>query len=136
MFDAAGIEVLEAGECLRLLSTVRVGRIVFTDRALPAIEPVTFTLHDGSVIIRTRGGTKLAAAARNAVVALEADEIDLERQAGWSVTVVGRSNEVTDPAELEHLRALHLRSWAPGDHDHYIRVNPEVINGRRLQPPS
>ncbi|MCA1836649.1 MAG: pyridoxamine 5'-phosphate oxidase family protein, partial [Actinobacteria bacterium] len=37
--DSAG-----RAECLRLLRTGSVGRIVFTEQALPAIQPVNFTI--------------------------------------------------------------------------------------------
>jgi hypothetical protein len=39
---------------------------------------------------------------------------------------------VTDPGELARLRAIGLRSWAPGDRDHFIRISPVMLNGRRL----
>lgn len=43
-------------ECLRLLPTVPVGRIVYTWQALPAVLPVNFCLDgdgDGAVLVRT-----------------------------------------------------------------------------------
>ena len=53
-------------------------------------------------------------------------------QSGWSVTAVGPSSEVTDPGELARLRTIGLRSWAPGERDHFIRISPVMLNGRRL----
>lgn len=39
----------DRAECLSLLRTVPVGRIVFTECALPAIQPVNFTLDGASL---------------------------------------------------------------------------------------
>lgn len=126
------LEVLSPEECISLAATVPIGRIVFTDRALPAVQPVNFLIDDGSVIIRTTQGSKLAAATRNAVVAFEIDEFDRWSQAGWSVTLVGRAQSVRDPAESARLARLPLQAWAPGPRDRFIRIRPEHINGRRL----
>ncbi|MFB4294632.1 pyridoxamine 5'-phosphate oxidase family protein [Nonomuraea sp. ATR24] len=130
--DSSGLQVLSHAECLRLLASTPIGRIVFTDRALPAVQPVTFLLHGESIVIRTGSGSKLAAATRNAVVAFEADEFDAEARTGWSVTVVGHARAVTDPGEIAQLAALPLTPWAPGNRDHYIVVEAEQLSGRRI----
>ena len=36
------------------------------------------------------------------------------------------------PDELARLRAIGLKSWAPGTRDHFIRISPVMLNGRRL----
>ena len=126
------LEVLSPEECISLAATMPIGRIVFTDRALPAVQPVNFLIDDGSVIIRTTQGSKLAAATRNAIVAFEIDEFDRRSQAGWSVTLVGRAQSVRDPAESARLAGLPLQTWAPGARDRFIRIRPEHISGRRL----
>jgi uncharacterized protein len=123
---------LTRGECLRLLASVPVGRIIYTRQALPAVELVNFTLDNGDVIIKTDHGGKLAAATRGAVVAFEADNVDQAQQAGWSVTVIGHSHEVTDPDEIARLEQIGLSSWAPGERERFIRISPGLLNGRRL----
>ncbi|MET9068305.1 pyridoxamine 5'-phosphate oxidase family protein [Streptosporangium sandarakinum] len=130
--DSAGLHVLSRQECMRLLSTAPIGRIVFTDRALPAVQPVNFCLHHGDIVIRTNAGSKLAAATRHAVVAFEADDFDLRTRTGWSVTAVGRARAASDPDEITRLAALPLTPWAPGQRDHYIIVTAEQLSGRRL----
>ena len=62
-FDAGGLEILGDDECLALLQTTPVGRIVFTHQALPAVQPVNYALDGQDVIIRTSPGSKRAAAA-------------------------------------------------------------------------
>jgi nitroimidazol reductase NimA-like FMN-containing flavoprotein (pyridoxamine 5'-phosphate oxidase superfamily) len=134
-YDRAGLEILDAVECRRLLGSVPIGRVVFTDRAMPAAQPVNFVVHEGAVVFRTGNGSKVAAASRDTVVAFEVDEFDREYRRGWSVVVVGRAQEVTDPALRGRLADLPLRPWAPGVRDHVIRIPIEVIYGRRIAPP-
>jgi hypothetical protein len=130
--DGSALQHLSRDECLTLMASVPAGRIVYTRRALPAVELVNFALDHGDIVIRTDAGGKLATAARGAVVAFEADQLDPAGQTGWSVTAVGPSSEVTDPGELARLRTIGLRSWAPGERDHFIRISPVMLNGRRL----
>jgi hypothetical protein len=117
---------------MRLMRSVPVGRIVYTRQALPAVELVNFTLDDGDIIIRTDAGGKLAAATRGAVVAFETDSVDVTGHGGWSVTVVGQSRAVTDAEDIRHLERTALEPWAPGKHDHFIRISPSIVNGRRI----
>lgn len=134
--DPGELEVLTPTESLRLLGSVPVGRIVFTDRALPAIQPVNFVLDDHAIVIRAGEGSKLAAAIRNAVVAFQADSFDPEYRQGWSVTAVGHAQEVVDPLERNRLDALPLHPWAPGARDHLIRIPVELVHGRRIVLPT
>ena len=130
--DGLALRQLTRDECLRLMASVPVGRIIYTRQALPAVELVNFAIDNGDIIIRTDYSGKLAAAIREAVVAFEADSLDTARRVGWSVTVVGQSQEVTDPDETDWLDQIGLRSWAPGDRHHFIRIRPGILNGRRL----
>ena len=130
--DGLGLKQLTRDECLYLMTSALVGRIIYTRQALPAVELVNFVIHDGDIIIRTDHSGKLTAATHGAVVAFEADSLDTERHAGWSVTVIGQSVEVTDPDEISRLEHIGLRSWAPGDREHFIRIRPGIVNGRRL----
>ncbi|WP_239161348.1 pyridoxamine 5'-phosphate oxidase family protein [Acrocarpospora phusangensis] len=130
--DSAGLRVLSSEDCLRLLGRAPIGRIVFTDRALPAVQPVNYLLVGQDIVIRTAIGSRLAAATRSAVVAFEVDEFDPLTRTGWSVTAVGRSRAVTEFDELQRLNALPLTSWAPGDHDHFIVMRPQQLTGRQI----
>src|SRR6266511_1910902 len=94
-FGPEGLEALEPAECLRLLGTVPVGRLVFHEAGLPAVRLVNFVVDEGSVLFRTKAGQKYAAALRGDVVAFEADEYDSERHLGWTVTAVGHAWAVT-----------------------------------------
>jgi nitroimidazol reductase NimA-like FMN-containing flavoprotein (pyridoxamine 5'-phosphate oxidase superfamily) len=131
--DSGELEVLTERECQELLGAVSLGRVVFTDRALPAIQPVAFTLRDGDVIIRASAGSKLAVAARDAVVAFEADEFDTSVHSGWSVVIVGHARVIAEDGGLTPLRRPPLPARGTGERDHVIAITPELISGRRVR---
>jgi hypothetical protein len=131
--DGSALRQLSRDECLRLMASVPVGRVIYTRQAMPAVELVNFALDQGDIVIRTDRSGKLAAAARGAVVAFEADSLDPAQQAGWSVTAIGPSQEVTDPEEISRLQTIGLSSWAPGAREHFIRISPVIMNGRYLR---
>jgi nitroimidazol reductase NimA-like FMN-containing flavoprotein (pyridoxamine 5'-phosphate oxidase superfamily) len=133
MFDSAGLEILDRTECVQLLRSVSVGRIVFTDQALPAVQPVNFAVMDDAVFFRSSRGSKLSAAARNAIVAFEADHFDDGLHNGWSVAIVGHASEVLDLDELRAVDGLALRTWTESNQDHVIKIPMERIAGRRLR---
>lgn len=56
MFDPSGPAVLGRDECLALLASARLGRVVFTTRGLPAVEPVKFRYRDEAVYFATDAG--------------------------------------------------------------------------------
>lgn len=132
--DRNGLEVLSQEECLRLLGTAGVGRVVVTDRALPAAFPVNFALLDEDVVFMTTAGSKLEAAEGEEVMAFEADEIDATHRSGWSVLVQGLARVIVDPAELEQVQALGLDPWTPGGDFQFVRISAELVSGRRLLP--
>ncbi len=127
-----GLEILTEAQCEALLSSRTLGRIGVTIGGLPAIFPVNYAYVDGSVVFRTGPGAKLRAASRGIVVAFEIDGYDATLQAGWSVLVIGRAAEVTDELELARLAASTLSPWAGGSREYYVRVEAEVVSGRRI----
>lgn len=131
--DPAGLEVLSREESLALLASVPVGRVVYTDRALPAILPVNYVLDRDAVVFRTEPGSKLAAAMREAVVAFEADSFDATTHSGWSVMVVGRSRLVDDDHEIERLAKLDLGTWVQGNREHFVKIDLTQVSGRRIR---
>jgi uncharacterized protein len=126
----SALEQLSRAECMRLMGTVSVGRIVYTRQALPVVDLVNFALVDGDIAIRTSAEGKLAAATRGAVVAFETDSVDTARNSGWSVTVVGLARAVMDGTEIRDLELVALASVIPGERDHFIRISPSIVNGR------
>ncbi|MEU1460531.1 pyridoxamine 5'-phosphate oxidase family protein [Streptomyces sp. NPDC005727] len=133
MYPNDGFRELGRHECMRLLATAPVGRIVHTRQALPAVVPVNFRLDDdGAVLLRTSAASEMARAVDGSVVAFEADAVDADEQSGWSVVVTGRAGVVTDPAEVERLDRIGPRSWAPSPEEVFVRIEPELVTGREL----
>ena len=94
--------------------------------------PVNFWLDRDRILILTDEGSKLDAAARNAVVAFEVDDFDLLYHSGWSVVVTGVAREVTDPGELAALRTAPLTRWAPRGNKRLVAISTDMISGRRI----
>lgn len=125
--------VLTRRQCLDLLEGVRVGRLVFTEDALPAVQPVNFRVWHDDVVIRVAGGPKLIAATDHQVVAFEADELDADLRTGWSVTIVGHAEHITDVDEQVEVAGTFVQPWAEGRRDHFVRIRSEKVTGRQLR---
>ena len=130
--DRNGLEVLGRDTCLRLLATATLGRVGVSIDALPRVLPVNFRFDGRQILIRTGMGTKLDAAANDAVVAFEVDEIDPVAHTGWSVMVTGMARELTDPDELAAAQTPPLARWASGDDHRVIAISTELVSGRRI----
>ncbi len=127
------LEVLDEAECLALLRTVTIGRVAFTEGALPAIQPVSFRVADGQVVIPTRQGSKVAAASRGAVLAFEVDDLRVADRTGWNVTVVGTSRVISDPREVAAL-GRDGPAWVAAGDRCYIAISVQLVRGRRVGP--
>jgi Pyridoxamine 5'-phosphate oxidase len=127
------LEALPRAESMRLLSSVSLGRLVFTHLALPAIRPVNHAVSGDQIIIRAYLGTAINAAVgdRGTVVAYEADLIDPDTHLGWSVIIVGLATRLTDPAEADRYRAL-LQPWVVDGRDEIIAIQADMVDGFRL----
>jgi hypothetical protein len=120
-------------EALRLLGSVSLGRIVFTQHALPTVRPVNHVLDGGDIVIRTHEAAALTMHARQTegpgvVVAYEADDIDPDTHLGWSVVVTGYARLVTEPGELARYQGM-LRPWVDQTMDQAIRIHPDLVTG-------
>ncbi|MDQ6730882.1 MAG: pyridoxamine 5'-phosphate oxidase family protein [Actinomycetota bacterium] len=127
---------LDRPECLRLLAATEIGRVAVsvTGWAQPVIRPVSyiFDAPSQSVLIRSAPGSKLHALLRSSKAAFEIDGTDSARRTGWSVIILGVSEEITNPPELRRIGALGLDPWAPGVKGHWIRIRANTISGRRI----
>lgn len=130
--DGLRLEALDRPACLGLLASVEVGRLVFTLRALPEVFPVNFRLFEGGVVIRVATTSAAIRGALDTVVAFQADHVDTHTRTGWSVTVVGPSSEILDPARRERVFALPLEPWAGGPRDRVLSIALDHVTGRRL----
>lgn len=123
---------LSREECIALLGTAVIGRFVLTVGALPAVVPVTFALDGDVAVCCTSGTSRLARSAGGAVLALQADDIDVVTRSGWSVVATGVADVVRDPAEVHRLACL-VDPWITGQLDVAIRLPLTVLTGRRVR---
>lgn len=130
------LEWVQRAECLRLLATGDVGRVVVIEGGGPLIFPVNYVLDGEDILFRTGGGTKLQRGPGR-TACFEVDEIDRTTHSGWSVVIVGRLEEVTplDGPGYERARALSIEPWAPGPKAHLLRLVSSRITGRRIPEP-
>ncbi|WP_395307373.1 pyridoxamine 5'-phosphate oxidase family protein [Mycobacterium sp. AMU20-3851] len=127
------LDELNRRQCLDRLAQVRVGRLVFTADALPAIQPVNFRLWHDDVVIRVAGGAKLEAATAHQVVAFEADDLDPDLRNGWSVTVVGQAEPITEIDDLVAVAGTFIEPWVQGRREHFIRIRTDRMTGREFR---
>ena len=133
-FDPSGFEILDEFECLRLLGSVPLGRLVFTLGGMPAVRLVNFAVDDDTIVFASDEGEKYRAAERGDVAAFEADDVAVERHLGWTVTAVGHLSVVPPDEATALKRTLPLHTWAPLRKQQLIRLGTESLTGRRLQP--
>lgn len=131
-FDNHGLELLSDDQCWRFLERHFLGRVGLVHLDHPMIFPVNYALDGQSVVFRTAPGTKLTMAAIGVNVAFEVDEATELFETGTSVMLHGTLREVLDRDELARLGRLPLRTWAQQDRDHFLRVEPRWVSGRRI----
>lgn len=123
---------LNRDQCFRHLERVRLARVGVSIDALPAIFPVFMTLVDDVAVFRTVPGTKLDAASRGAIVALEIGEFDASSGEGWSVLIRGVARELQDGPGAELARRRLGTSWIDGAPEHLVEVSTDLVTGRRI----
>jgi len=124
-------EPLNREECVALLAGAAVGRLGVVVDDQPHIVPVNYAVDGDTVVFHTAPGTVLTEASLQKV-AFEIDRVDERTRTGWSVCVHGVGREITDAAdpESEHLAALPVELWAPGERDRVFKIVPAEITGR------
>lgn len=125
---------LDDAECRALLRGGRIGRIAFTRNALPAVQPVSYRVHDGEVVIPAYLTSPFVPRAWGAVVAFEVDSHDALTRAGWAVTVVGPSRSVHSPAEVAALDTLPWPLPMATCGRCYVAVRIGLLSGWRTEP--
>ena len=125
-------EILTYDECIKLLGSQHVGRVAWVRSGRPNLVPVNYAWDGEALAMRTDPGAKLDELT-GGVIAFEIDLIDDDSRSGWSVVVIGEASEVTEVEWPLMTSALKdLVTWAPGAKDHWVRLKPSNISGRRL----
>lgn len=128
--ESPHLERLGVAECRRLLPGAPVGRLVVPGPTFPSVEPVSFAVVEGEVVVAVRAGSAGDAVAAGTVVAFEADVLDRGLRQGWSVVVSGAVEDLdADVAEL--VRPL-VSPWPAAPDDRLVLVRSERVSGRRV----
>ena len=127
--DRTGVEVIDSDECLRLVGSRRVGRLGIVVGGEPVILPVNYAVAGETVVFRSAPGSKVDMGPR-APACFEVDEFDESMSTGWSVLIAGRLEEI----EAGEAGDADVTPWAPGERDHWMRLVPRRVTGRRVAP--
>ncbi|MFG2147295.1 pyridoxamine 5'-phosphate oxidase family protein [Streptomyces sp. NPDC048696] len=116
-------------EALWLLESAAQGRLVYFQHDRAVVRPAVHVLQYGRLIVRTPA--QQAALSGRAALTYQADEIKVAGGTGWTVTVTGPAEVITNPDEAAHYRRT-LSGWAHGPHDTLLRIQPQTVAGFRL----
>lgn len=139
--DGGVAQELDAAECLRLVAGQQIGRVAYNGRLGPMVLPVNYRLFEDSIVFRTAQGSAMdedlttGIADAEYLIAFEIDELDPDRQEGWSVLIHGSAHHVTDADERSSLTQAGVTPWVGGVRDLYMRIRPTHIAGRRITHP-
>ena len=133
------LEPLDEAECLQLISPGGLGRLVYSGRYDLTVLPVNYRVHEGSIVFRTAEHSPTDEDLRTGIagaeyrVAFEVDDVDAAVREGWSVLVQGSAHHVESEAELASVTGAGVEPWAGGDRQHFIRITPSRVTGRRIR---
>ena len=133
--EPASVQHLSTAECWELLEARSFGRLAVQGLdGMPDVFPLNYTVHDGSLYIRTARGSKLKAISVHPVAAFEIDGED--DGFSWSVVLRGAARRVAMDKELHESGVLALVSASPTSKHDFICVTPVSISGRRFATPT
>ncbi len=98
-------ERLAEAECLQLISPGGIGRLAFSSRVGPAVLPVSYRLHEGTIVFRTGQDSPVGEDLRTGIagadykVAFEIDHLTIVGPEGWFVFIQGAAHHVDSDAE-------------------------------------
>ena len=92
--------------------------------------PLNYTVHDGSIYIRSAPGSKLMAIAVHPVAAFEIDGEDDGFH--WSVVLRGGARRLAFDKEILESGVKALVSSSPTAKYNYVCVTPSSVSGRRF----
>jgi len=120
---------VSGAEALWLLEGSAHGRLAYVQRESVVVRPAAHVLEYGRLVVRTPA--QAAALSGRVTLTYHADEIRDATGTGWTITVTGPAEVITDPNEAAHYRRT-LRGWVHGPHDTLVRIHPQSVQGFRL----
>jgi nitroimidazol reductase NimA-like FMN-containing flavoprotein (pyridoxamine 5'-phosphate oxidase superfamily) len=135
----ATFETLDEAECRRLIEPGGIGRLVFAGSYDLTVLPVNYKMHEGAILFRTAESGRTQEDLRTGIsnaefrVAFEVDQFDMPSCEGWSVLVQGPAHHLDSAEERAEVEDLGIEPWASGAREHFIRITPVRITGRRVR---
>lgn len=136
---AGSVDELSEDECRILISPGGIGRIAYSGRFGLTVLPVNYQVFEDTIVFRTALDSPMGEDLRSGIanaeykVAFEIDELDNSERTGWSVLIQGAAHHVDSDTEHGSVRASGVEPWAGGTKEHYIRIVPSRITGRRIR---
>jgi Pyridoxamine 5'-phosphate oxidase len=132
------LEALSEAECMRLLAGGGLGRLVYNSRYGPTALPTVYKVDGESIVLGTwdpalfEEDLRTGIAHADYLVAVEADQIDLDAREGWIVLVRGAAHHLDTEVERAPFIDAGLEPWIEGVPAHFIRVIPTSVWGNRV----
>jgi uncharacterized protein len=124
------LERLSRAECRQLLSSAPLGRLAVPTSHFPTLEPVSFAVVEGELIVAVRAGSAGEVVAAGTVVTFETDVLDQAAHQGWSVVVSGPVEELD--ADVASLVRPLLAPWPVAAGDRLLLIRSERMSGQRV----
>lgn len=128
--DFPHLERLTRAECRQLLPGAAVGRLAVPTPTFPSVEPVSYAIVEGELVVAVRAGSAADAVGPGTVLSFEADGLDNAHHSGWSVVVSGPVEELDD--DIVALVRAQLGPWPVADSDRLLLIRSERITGQRI----
>ena len=81
---------LDRDVCVRLLHSHNIGRVIYTNAALPAVDAVNYTVESEVIYFQAPDDSILASRVPGYILAFLVDDLDRQSPAGWSILATGR----------------------------------------------
>jgi nitroimidazol reductase NimA-like FMN-containing flavoprotein (pyridoxamine 5'-phosphate oxidase superfamily) len=96
--------------------------------------PVSFSLIDETIVLRTAVGSTFDVLVRGASVVFEVDHADPAYHSGWSVIGHGTAESMDGEVPERALDRLALRPWGWTKSPGWIGIRLFEVTGRRIMP--
>jgi nitroimidazol reductase NimA-like FMN-containing flavoprotein (pyridoxamine 5'-phosphate oxidase superfamily) len=128
------LRTIEREDCLRLLQSVRYGRLATVDGEQPLLVVLNHLVDRRGIYFRTRTDARLARLTEGGRVPPAIFEVDSARpddESGWSVMATGLLHREYGETRSEQLRS-RLEPWAEGVRDLILCLEVQDVTGRRV----
>ena len=124
------LERLTRAECRELLPSATVGRLAVPTPNFPTVEPVSFAVVEGELVVAVRAGSAGEAVAAGTTLSFEADVLDPAHRHGWSVVVSGPVVDLDD--DVAAVVRPQLGPWPAAHGDRLLLIRSDRITGQRI----